>query len=473
MTTKEPKQPVGITNEKPSIPYINHDAINRDLSSLVTSITKPTKPVIKSPKPIHQPKPQIKPPVKQKTINPTLKHYTFPDVATSGPVIAKDGTALKYDTTVASAIHNSCGNKDGTSVISKPEQFDVLCGRGNAVKSNPGNLEFRRLVKYYKEQYIETISAELKTQIVKKILQAIEAKGGRFLKCQCSNTSFFWVSITRKDALKKIGQALREDATKIRAELIKKKSDSKLVPPPPTPSLHSLRKQNSTSVDPPGYVAGSNVVPASGPAPGSTVRSTTGSTIGSVSESQPSFVGGTAAGSTIEHLTGFATGFTIESVTGSGFAARSTVSMNVTPSSVPSNNDIANKNGFLSNSANNKKTNNKKRTKRSSSPKTSESMFDPLHNYVMSQTETINKLYTEIHETKEGMKLLEKQYRDLNRKHDSLMKRVRDEIHKQGLLSDFQSITTTNEVGIDEEVRAAETLSSISNLSNKKSKISM
>ena len=83
---------------------------------------------------------------------------------------------------------------------------DVLCGRGAPNIHHPGNRYFRSLVKARQEEYGRLRRPE-KTVIVASILNAIETRGGRFLR-QLSNGE--WEEVHNAISYEKVCQALRE-----------------------------------------------------------------------------------------------------------------------------------------------------------------------------------------------------------------------------------------------------------------------
>jgi hypothetical protein len=102
--------------------------------------------------------------------------------------------------------------------------YDVLAGRGNRVNKLVGNIRFRELVKPFKVQYLQNTTRKLtKTQMRAVLVKYVRTCSthvvpqGRFLK-KDPHTQL-WVEIGDKKAREKAGQALREDATVIRAEL--------------------------------------------------------------------------------------------------------------------------------------------------------------------------------------------------------------------------------------------------------------
>lgn len=94
-------------------------------------------------------------------------------------------------------------------LITRPNRNDVLCGRGGAVNSHPGNVAFRRLVHKHRTTYFASSTRKLdKARIAKEIIAQVHALPGRFLK-QDGKTGK-WLEINEQKAKKKCGQAFRD-----------------------------------------------------------------------------------------------------------------------------------------------------------------------------------------------------------------------------------------------------------------------
>ncbi len=118
----------------------------------------------------------------------------------------------EYDSSQESINHSrSTGNKQHS--ILRPSEEDVLSGRGAGVNHHPGNAYFRKLIQTQKLSYINANPPE-KKKIIYAIVSTIRSKSGRFLKRDTS--SGLWKCLTLDEAKKKTGQALREDAPKIK-----------------------------------------------------------------------------------------------------------------------------------------------------------------------------------------------------------------------------------------------------------------
>lgn len=108
----------------------------------------------------------------------------------------------------------------GIGPIVDPNDNDVLCGRGGRINSHPGNIKFRDVINARKKEYLAPTTKKLeKAHIAAAIVNDIRAMEppGRFLK-EDRDTGL-WFDIGDAKAIKKTGQALREDAPDIRPEL--------------------------------------------------------------------------------------------------------------------------------------------------------------------------------------------------------------------------------------------------------------
>ncbi|GKZ01266.1 hypothetical protein MPSEU_001077600 [Mayamaea pseudoterrestris] len=106
----------------------------------------------------------------------------------------------------------------GIGPITDPHENDVLCGRGGRINSHEGNVRFRTLVHSRKKTYLAKETRKLqKAHIAANIVQTIRSlePAGRFLK---EDSSGMWYDIGDAKAIKKVGQALREDAPDFRED---------------------------------------------------------------------------------------------------------------------------------------------------------------------------------------------------------------------------------------------------------------
>eukprot|EP00538_Stauroneis_constricta_P012986 CAMPEP_0119550948 /NCGR_PEP_ID=MMETSP1352-20130426/4365_1 /TAXON_ID=265584 /ORGANISM="Stauroneis constricta, Strain CCMP1120" /LENGTH=603 /DNA_ID=CAMNT_0007596941 /DNA_START=149 /DNA_END=1960 /DNA_ORIENTATION=+ len=107
----------------------------------------------------------------------------------------------------------------GIGPIVDPNINDVLCGRGGRINSHAGNIQFREMVQSRKKIYLAKSTEKLeKAHIAARIVREIRSMDppGRFLK-EDRDTGL-WFDIGDQKAIKKSGQALREDAPEIRGD---------------------------------------------------------------------------------------------------------------------------------------------------------------------------------------------------------------------------------------------------------------
>jgi len=104
---------------------------------------------------------------------------------------------------------------EGPHKIKDYNHNDVLCGRGGATNSHPGNKAFRKLVKEYKGKYLKAKKKE-KPEVAEHVVNLVRGLDppGRFLKKV--KASEFWIDIGDTRAKEKTSQALREGAPMIR-----------------------------------------------------------------------------------------------------------------------------------------------------------------------------------------------------------------------------------------------------------------
>lgn len=139
----------------------------------------------------------------------------------------------------------------GIGPVNDPNVNDVLSGRGGRINAHVGNVQFREIVAERKIDYLAKATKKLeKAHIAADIVYYIRGMDppGRFLK---EDTNGAWWDIGDQKAIKKVGQALREDAPEIRDpdaeyEVVKKVSAKSASVPPfrkeqpkPAPALSS------------------------------------------------------------------------------------------------------------------------------------------------------------------------------------------------------------------------------------------
>jgi hypothetical protein len=145
-----------------------------------------------------------------------------------GVALAHPGTTNAYDICIAEVlliiinlnlpIHNSM---QYTSRRSKaylaqgyaPEQYDIMCGRGDACFRHPGNVTFRHVVDNHLDRYYTATCKMEKSLIVKDILDAVSRSYSTFQPIKFirfDTQRQLWYEIGDKATVQKVGQKLRE-----------------------------------------------------------------------------------------------------------------------------------------------------------------------------------------------------------------------------------------------------------------------
>lgn len=166
----------------------------------------------------------------------------------------------------------------GIGPVYEPNPNDVLSGRGGRINAHPGNgtlscvynvfilarlshavsiVQFRDLVAERKRDYLDPATKKLeKAHIAAGVVDQIRRMNpsGRFLKEDANGA---WYDIGDAKAIKKVGQALREDAPDIRQELVGSDDEleapiTKPAPPAP-PTIVSNRGGKSAGFGAPTY----------------------------------------------------------------------------------------------------------------------------------------------------------------------------------------------------------------------------
>lgn len=109
------------------------------------------------------------------------------------------------------------GGKWPLKNIVKPIENDVMCGRGAGTNHHTGNRTYREMVKKRKIRYARSSRIQ-KPLIANEVIREVRGQEppGRFL--DCNNETGLWYDIGDDHARKKVIQALREGAPKIREE---------------------------------------------------------------------------------------------------------------------------------------------------------------------------------------------------------------------------------------------------------------
>ena len=113
---------------------------------------------------------------------------------------------------------NKKGSDGHHQHVLKPNQTDVLCGRGKFAQLWHGNAFYRDLVHRNKLEYIIGSDFE-KNQIAQSVVQAVRGLDppGRFLKLDEMENEYF--DIGDKNACHKVKQSLREGSNILLAQI--------------------------------------------------------------------------------------------------------------------------------------------------------------------------------------------------------------------------------------------------------------
>jgi hypothetical protein len=87
----------------------------------------------------------------------------------------------------------------------EPNEADVLCGRGRAIRSHTGNQLYITLIQQQKSHYSEAAKGS-KLDIVRGVVEAIRDQHGRFLQ----KHDKYWMDIGDPKAMTKTAQAFRD-----------------------------------------------------------------------------------------------------------------------------------------------------------------------------------------------------------------------------------------------------------------------
>jgi hypothetical protein len=106
-----------------------------------------------------------------------------------------------------------------TTYIKELQFYDIVCGRGVACTSHPGNEAFRELVKRYQMVYVCCSKRSDKPKIVMKLLDILRSCGVRFVRRHVKTVGA-WEELDSFKAYGKVCQALREKAPYLQRQMI-------------------------------------------------------------------------------------------------------------------------------------------------------------------------------------------------------------------------------------------------------------
>jgi hypothetical protein len=125
------------------------------------------------------------------------------------PVVDKNGIPVPTKNELnasTTAISSSSIEQD---IVFKPNDADVLCGRGRAIRLHPGNQVYNRLLREGYEEY-SNAKKGTKLDIVRRIVVEIrDERGGRFLERLVGGGTYY-IDIGNERAMNKTAQAFRD-----------------------------------------------------------------------------------------------------------------------------------------------------------------------------------------------------------------------------------------------------------------------
>lgn len=130
-------------------------------------------------------------------------------------------------------------------------QYDVLTGRGSGPYEQPGNVHFRDLVSTRKIEYLSLNARDsrMKNQIAKDIIEAVRAKGGRFLRkiqLDSDRDGALYEFVDEPTVLEKAKQALRQNRSGFIKTVAYKSAGGKAAAPPTYDALQAKAKALAT-----------------------------------------------------------------------------------------------------------------------------------------------------------------------------------------------------------------------------------
>merc|ERR1712038_759819 len=195
---------------------------------------------------------------------------SFASFAPSTPAVSTFVPTPETANTATATPSASTANTNATnnSTITQPTDKDVTSGRGHGANRHGGNQIYRHLVKKYKFPYVKAISDLDKHNISMQVVNEIHEGGGRFLKRVYGNGSngnngdIQWAVMDMMEVKKKVGQALRENASEVRDILLKQSAAAKSASAKTTTSSPTLSSSPS-----PAFVSNAVPIIAKSPSP--------------------------------------------------------------------------------------------------------------------------------------------------------------------------------------------------------------
>jgi len=172
--------------------------------------------------------------------NTTSSSFHIPPHSMIPFALASTSTSNILDTTITNTPTKTTKTTNTTmsannSIVTQATDKDVISGRGHGANRHGGNQIYRHLVKKYKFPYVKAISDLDKHNISMQVVNEIHEGGGRFLKrvyvdgkgggvggvAGDTAPGIQWSVMDMIEIKKKVGQALRENASEVRDILLK------------------------------------------------------------------------------------------------------------------------------------------------------------------------------------------------------------------------------------------------------------
>jgi hypothetical protein len=90
----------------------------------------------------------------------------------------------------------------------KPNDVDILCGRGKVCSNRRGNKYYTTVTQNYIQDYIRATTRLQKSIVVSNVLKEVTKSGGRFIKVDKSTKR--WYQMTPEQAHDKTGHSIRD-----------------------------------------------------------------------------------------------------------------------------------------------------------------------------------------------------------------------------------------------------------------------
>mmetsp|Transcript_31340 Transcript_31340/g.73798 ORF Transcript_31340/g.73798 Transcript_31340/m.73798 type:complete len:599 (+) Transcript_31340:150-1946(+) len=184
--------------------------------------------------------------------NATSNEDSVMDTATNIGDTSSDSNEPKSELVMAAEEHAK-NNKDQPAPCEtavRPNNRDVLFGRGKPFQNHPGNRKMLSYIDQYKRQYNES-PRDQKRPIVEEIIGILTRDGGRFLRRYNEDTnSTWWTEVPKQVAFDKVSHAFRSrgrpkasDSAAAKASLAQARAAAAAVGQHPHHTHHHISQQ--------------------------------------------------------------------------------------------------------------------------------------------------------------------------------------------------------------------------------------